>query len=165
MNIKTAFVSLIIGLSFLACSGPVRRSEIIPRPLPKKVANSLIKELSKHLGEPYRFGGTTPSGWDCSGFVSIMFDRAAKIELPRASYEMYATVSRIPLQYGRPGDLVFFNINSAKPSHVGIYLGNEEFIHVSCSEGVIKSSLLDKYYEKHFIGIGRIPVDKIALSK
>jgi cell wall-associated NlpC family hydrolase len=165
MNNKIAIIPLMLASILLACSGQVRRTSIFPEPLPKKAANKLIEESSKHLGEPYHFGGMSSKGWDCSGFVYTMFLRDISIELPRASYDMYTWASPIPVSRSKPGDLIFFNIGSAKPSHVGIYLGDYEFIHVSSSDGVIKSSLSDPYYKKHFLGIGRIPRENVVLSR
>jgi cell wall-associated NlpC family hydrolase len=78
---------------------------------------------------------------------------------------MHSLGVEIPLSKGRAGDLVFFNINSKKPTHVGIYLGDRNFVHVSSSLGVVVSSLEEEYYKKHFLGIRRLQYGRIAISK
>jgi cell wall-associated NlpC family hydrolase len=71
----------------------------------------------------------------------------------------------VPISDGRTGDLVFFNIGARKLSHVGIYLGQDEFIHVSISDGVIISSLSEDYYKNHFTGLRRISFEQVASSR
>jgi cell wall-associated NlpC family hydrolase len=156
---------LYVIFTFVACSGSVRKEEAIPQPLAGKSVRHLITEANKHIGEPYRYGGTNSHGWDCSGFVRTVYARSLSLQLPRSSEEMHALGVEIPLSKGRAGDLVFFNINTQKPSHVGIYLGDRNFVHVSTSQGVVVSSLEEEYYRKHFLGLRRLPFGKIAISK
>ena len=158
---------LAIGaLIFLsACGGPVRQDAPIPEPLPKEIVKKLVTEAKSHIGEPYSFGGTTGRGWDCSGFVRTMYLRAMGARLPRSAREMYERCRPIPYFKKREGDLVFFQIRSQKPSHVGILIKNNKFIHVSISEGVIVSSLEDEYYRKYILGIRRLTPDLVAISR
>lgn len=158
-------ILLAVIFAFIACSGPARRVETVPQPLAKKSAGHLISEANRHIGEPYRYGGTNSHGWDCSGFVRAIYNRSLSLQLPRSSEEMHDLGVEIPLSKGRAGDLVFFNINSKKPSHVGIYIGGRNFVHVSTSLGVIVSSLEEDYYRKHFLGLRRLPFGKLAISK
>jgi cell wall-associated NlpC family hydrolase len=141
-----------------SCSGPALREPAYPEPLPKQSAGELVQRAHGHLGEPYRYGGLSARGWDCSGFVRMMYKKSLDIELPRTARDMYLGAFPVPLSRGKAGDLVFFNINARKPSQVGIYLGHEQFIHVSKAEGVVVSSLMENYYARHFIGLRRIPV-------
>ena len=155
-----------MGLTALiACSGPARKIEVVPSPLSQKSANKLISEANRHIGEPYHYGGTNSRGWDCSAFVRTVYNRSLSIQLPRSSEEMHTIGVEIPLSKGRTGDLIFFNINSQKPTHVGLYLGEKQFVHVSSSLGVIVSSLEEEYYRKHFLGLRRLPFDRIASSR
>jgi cell wall-associated NlpC family hydrolase len=133
--------------------------------MPQKSVGKLVCEVERHLGEPYRYGGTSHRGWDCSGFVRMAFLNSLKIKLPRSAEEMLAYSRKIGLSRARAGDLVFFTLGEHKASHVGIYLGNHNFAHVSIGRGVVKSSLDDEYYRRHLIGIGRIPYASIAASR
>jgi cell wall-associated NlpC family hydrolase len=148
-----------------ACSGAIRRTPLYPQPLPKKAAKLLVHEATRHVGEPYRYGGTTRKGWDCSGFVSTIYHKTLNINLPRTSEEMFRSSFQIPPSYARPGDLVFFKISHKKASHVGIFMGDNQFIHVSTSDGVIISSLNDPYYQRYLLGLRRISPELVALSR
>lgn len=159
---RMSLYPVLIGISLIGCSGSVQRAPAPPSPLPKKVAHALVSEACKHVGEPYRYGGTSTRGWDCSGFVRTMYKRTLDIDLPRKSHDIYLQSFPIPWQRGRAGDLIFFRIDSKKPSHVGIYLGGNSFIHVSISDGVIVSSLMDDYYRQYFSGIRRYPSLSVA---
>ena len=156
---------VLLALALTGCSGPAKRMDSVPQPLSKKEAGKLISELEKHIGEPYRNGGLSSKGWDCSGLVRTAFSRALALELPRTSEDMHIRGTEIPIEKGRAGDLVFFDIGSKKPSHVGVFLGNSEFIHVSTSSGVIVSSLNEKYYKRHFIGLCRFRWSELAVSR
>lgn len=105
------------------------------------------------LGIPYVWGGSTPEGFDCSGFIYYAFNKAG-MKVGRYSSEGYYNRAYY-INDPQPGDLVFFE-NTYKPgiSHMGIYLGNNEFIHASDS-GVIISNLDNPYYKKHFDGFKR----------
>lgn len=109
-------------------------------------------------GVRYQYGGTSPdSGFDCSGFVRYVFREAANISLPhnaRAISQLGDIISRQQLQ---PGDLVFYNTMKSAFSHVGIYLGNNRFIHAPSSGGGIRIVDMDEaYWAKRFDGARRI---------
>jgi cell wall-associated NlpC family hydrolase len=154
-------------LVFSACSGPVRDTKyhLPARPLPGKDAKKLLAGASKHIGEPYQYGGVSSKGWDCSGFVYGMFKRYLGVNLPRETGGLYSASIRIRTKNSRPGDLVFFRIQSGKPSHVGIYAGNNKFIHSSTSSGVTASDLNESYYRQCFIGFRRIRYGLLADSR
>jgi len=161
-TVSIAFVALVF---FAACGGPVRREPPIPDPLPGDVAKKLVSEARSHIGEPYKHGGTTVRGWDCSGFVRTMYLRTTGAKLPRSAREMYDRCQPIPFVKRREGDLVFFQINAVKPSHVGILMKNNKFIHVSISEGVMVSSLEEEYYRKYLLGVRRLSPELVASSR
>jgi lipoprotein Spr len=94
-----------------------------------------------------------------------MYLRTVGARLPRTAREMYQRCLPIPFVKRREGDLVFFQIKSQKPSHVGILMKNNKFIHVSISEGVIVSSLEDEYYQKYLLGVRRLTPDLVASSR
>jgi len=159
------FVSALILLG--ACSGPVKKPqyEHRPRPTRKNDMKTLLDGAKQHIGEPYRYGGISSKGWDCSGFVYGMFRRYLDISLPRDTRGLYSISKSVNPRDTRPGDLVFFRIGTAKPSHVGIYLGRNRFIHSSTSSGVIVSGLYEDYYRKHFMGYRRIPKSYLANNR
>jgi len=119
----------------------------------------LITEVVSYIGVPYRRGGTTRRGFDCSGFVSTVFAGGAGLALPRSTRAQFDAGPEVPRPELRFGDLVFFNTTGAVPSHVGIYLEEDLFAHASLSEGVTFSSLESSYYRKRFVGARRVLAD------
>ncbi|WP_042347660.1 C40 family peptidase [Bacillus massiliigorillae] len=108
----------------------------------------------KFIGVPYKWGGTSPSGFDCSGFVGYAYKISGKV-LPRTASEMYKRgtfVGRYQLQVG---DTVFFSTVSKGASHVGIYIGNNQFVHAA-SNGVRIDSLNNSYWKPRYLGAKRI---------
>ena len=118
----------------------------------------LMLEAASWMGAPYRYGGNTRKGTDCSGMVSAIYQQVYRRSLHRSSADIYQHdchhISRSAL---RQGDLVFFSTSiTKKANHVGIYLKNEQFIHASTSKGVIVSHLDEDYYKKHWLKGGRV---------
>jgi cell wall-associated NlpC family hydrolase len=118
-----------------------------------KIAQQLTKSALRFLGVPYVFGGTSTSGFDCSGYVQHVFAMLG-VSLPRTADAQYDAGRRIKGGM-RPGDLVFFQTYEPGPSHVGIYIGNNKFVHAS-SHGVMISSLDDSYWRARYIGAKRL---------
>lgn len=119
---------------------------------------TVITTAKSMLGVKYRYGGTSPNrGFDCSGLVQYSH-RSAGINIPRTTSQQYRAAKRISRRYLRAGDLVFFKTSPSRSvSHVGIYLGNNKFIHAPSSGKRVKiSSMNDKYWRKRFRGAGRI---------
>jgi cell wall-associated NlpC family hydrolase len=119
-----------------------------------KLAAQLTRSALRFLGVPYVFGGTSTSGFDCSGYVQHVFAMLG-ISLPRTADAQFDVGHRI-IGGMRPGDLVFFQTYTAGASHVGIYLGHDKFVHASSSQGVTVSSLHDSYWAARYIGAKRI---------
>lgn len=117
-----------------------------------------------YLGVPYRYGGQSKNGFDCSGLVCHIYYEATGIKLLHSTKEHYRSSVEIPPVETLTGDLVFFTINRSFPDHVGLMLNKKEFIHASKLKGVIISSLDDKYYRKRFLSIRRLKRDLIMLS-
>lgn len=113
----------------------------------------LQRQIQSYLGVPYRWGGTTSRGMDCSGFVSVVFKNAFGMQLPHNARKMFALGFEVPRERLSFGDLVFFkNIENRGVSHVGIYLGGGKFAHASTTRGVVISKLTESYYSKRYIG-------------
>ena len=118
-------------------------------------AAAVIATAKKYIGVPYLWGGATPSGFDCSGFVQYVF-KAHGISLPRVSRDQYTAGYAVSRSNLKPGDLVFFNTSGSGVSHLGIYLGNDQFIHASTSKGVIIAQLNSSYWSGRYIGARRV---------
>lgn len=118
----------------------------------------LFTVAEKWLGVPYRYGGNTKKGCDCSGFVSQVYKAVYGKSLERNSAAIRdKNCSKIRRSQLRTGDLVFFKTGSSrKINHVGIYLKDDKFIHASSSKGVIVSSLEEKYYIRTYVCSGRV---------
>lgn len=119
------------------------------------VDQRLLEHVDEWYGTPYRLGGSTKKGIDCSAFVQAVYLSAFAVNVPRTAREQYKSARIVSATELREGDLVFFNTTGGV-SHVGIYLQNNKFIHASSSQGVTVSDLFDPYYLKRYIGAGRI---------
>ncbi|WP_162840532.1 NlpC/P60 family protein [Acidaminococcus timonensis] len=119
------------------------------------MANQLISVAYDYVGVPYVFGGTTPWGFDCSGYTQYVFAQMG-IDIPRtadAQYYAYPKVSSDDLQ---PGDLVFFETYEPGPSHCGIYIGNGQMLQAGSSTGVTVSNVFGGYWGARYIGAARV---------
>ncbi len=121
----------------------------------KTQAAALISTAKKYIGVPYIFGGTTPSGFDCSGFLQYVFKQNG-IQIPRLADEQYKLGKRANIAELAAGDLVFFTTYEAGASHCGIYLGEGQFLHTSSSRGVRIDYLDNTYWAPRFIGAKKI---------
>ncbi|MBQ7491942.1 MAG: C40 family peptidase [Clostridia bacterium] len=121
----------------------------------------IIDYAADLLGCKYVYGGTSPSGFDCSGFTQYVFAHFG-VSLSHSSATQYSNSVRIKKSELKPGDLVFFSqtSGSSKVGHVGIYVGDGQFIHAaSPGKGVRYDGLDDTYYVNHYIGCGRVLSD------
>lgn len=162
--IMTAIVAVIISSALSSCSSKrtVSRQSAVQNTQQYAQQGSthpVVEEALGWLGTPYRYGGHDKSGTDCSGMVLEVFLSRTGIALPRSSAEQYRYCRHINRRQARAGDLVFFRSarSGGKVTHVGIYMGDGQFVHASSSHGVIVSDLSQNYYVKYYEGFGRVP--------
>lgn len=160
----------VVGAIALAAMlvAPVCRADealVVPPPQPVSFvdrasasAQDAIDQALDLLGIRYRRGGSSPeAGFDCSGFVSHVFREGLGLILPRSSKEMSRSGEVVARDELKPGDLVFFNTMRSAFSHVGIYLGDNQFVHAPRAGGRVRvEDLRDGYWVKRFNGARRI---------
>lgn len=118
--------------------------------------SKMMREISRYMGVPYLYGGTTAQGLDCSGYTMLVYKDAVGKMLPRSAAEQAKVGRSVRLEDLKFGDLIFFNTTGDPNSHVGIYLGDDLFAHASVTLGVTISSLQSNYYEKRYEGARRV---------
>ena len=115
-----------------------------------------IQIAKSHLGGKYVWGATGPNAFDCSGFTQYIYKKAYGKNIPRVSYEQAKYGEKVKREDLQPGDLIFFDtMNKGRVSHVGIYIGNNKFIHAASSKSGIIESKLSGYYSRKYLGARR----------
>ena len=142
---------------FLADRGLISQMEQLRQRMSQQ-ASDLVVNAMGFLGVPYRRGGNTAeSGFDCSGFVRAMYEQTVGLVLPRRARDQAAATETIERKDLQPGDLVFFNTMRTKFSHVGIYLGDNKFIHSpKPGEQVRIDDMRQAYWDRRFNGARRV---------
>ena len=144
------------GSSIEKCSAMQFRYAVMMNKEVETITNMpLYNLINDWWATRYRYGGTDKDGIDCSAFSGKVLAAVYGINLPRTAAEQYVASEKIALDELKEGDLVFFNTRGGI-SHVGVYLGDNYFVHSSVSNGVTISSLTDDYYSRKFIGGGRV---------
>ncbi len=142
---------LLVLILFYACAGSrPDRSYLTDQNI---TCNNIISAAQPWLGTPYKYGGSDYSGVDCSGFVQSIYQQVFNKDLPRTVQQMYEEGRFVRGAGLKCADLVFFNNVRGRGGmdHVGIYIGNNRFIHSSTSNGVVISDLTSDYYSKHYV--------------
>lgn len=180
MGIVIVFMA--IALSMLSSCGSskravaVKQEQTVPERKPSKPArqdqangrvdtscddlkSALVREAESWIGVPYKWGGDTRSGVDCSGFMARLYSDVADVNLPRTTLQQMEFCTSIDRDELRVGDMLFFSSTKSggKVAHVGMYVGDNKMIHASSSRGVVKDDLGLKYYIDHFLAAGRLP--------
>jgi len=156
--------TLLFSLSLLFITPSATLADQSSTPSPEQIApernacsmSRFFGDVKQFFGIRYRFGGQTAAGFDCSGFVRFMYDRVFSMKLPRTSLEMAGIGQKIERSELKPGDLVFFQTRGNRISHVGIFVGNDTFVHSSVSKGITEDKLKQNYYDKRYAGAVRV---------
>lgn len=120
---------------------PPRAPAPAPPPPPSSKGQDAVNKAKEHLGTPYEWGGSAPGGFDCSGLVQYSLKQLG-VDIPRTSQDQFKAGTPVEKDQLQPGDLVFFR--GDPPGHVGMYIGNGEYIHAPQSGDVVKISKLDQ---------------------
>ena len=123
-----------------------------------RAQQDVVRRALGYVGVPYRYGGdSAETGFDCSGLVWRVYRQAAGLRLPRDTYGISRKGVAIPPRELQPGDLVFFNTMKRPYSHVGIYLGEDRFVHAPSSGGSVSvARISDRYWRQRFDGARRV---------
>jgi len=165
---STLLLAAVLAVSLSACSSTPTHPGSEPQlrlpaetatPKPTGAAEQSIGQrvaayAQEMVGVPYKYGGKSPRGFDCSGLVHYSYGKAG-ITVPRTSRAQLSVAQRITLHQARPGDLLFFK--SRNYSHVAIYLGAGMFVHApSTGKRVTRASMQKEYYRTHLVAVGRL---------
>jgi len=145
-----------LALSFAAACSPRVQPNLSPPPEPDAKGRELASVARSLIGAPYLNGGTTPEGFDCSGFVRYVFGEVG-ITVPRSVRDLAATGERVERDRLRPGDVIFFAIDGHTISHVAIAVSADTFVHAPSSRGRVREeSLTVDYWRTRFAEARRI---------
>ncbi|MEW6330317.1 MAG: C40 family peptidase [Pseudomonadota bacterium] len=155
MRLRTfpALASFIV-LSALAGCGHTPEEESVPPPASRAADHALAM-----VGKPYRYGGNTPKGFDCSGLVQYSYARVG-VRLPHGTRHLLRASEPVSRKNLRRGDLVFFTQEGKRSSHVALYIGGNRFVHApSSGKNVHVAGFNDAYWQRHFTEARRIEID------
>lgn len=142
------------GIEF-ATSLHFKYAQLLNRNVEFILNTSLFSFIDEWWATRYRYGGTSKKGIDCSAFTSLLMSTVFAVKLPRTAREQYNECEKLNREELEEGDLVFFNTRGGV-SHVGVYLGDNYFVHASTNNGVTINTLDESYYSRRFIGGGRV---------
>lgn len=144
-------IALLLPLFLSACVA----TEGVAYSTDKGAADRAAASAAKMIGKPYKYGGTSPGGFDCSGLIQFSYKQAG-VSLPRETMDQRRATQRVKLAELQRGDLIFFDQRGRKNSHVGIYLGERRFVHAPSSGKHVRNDSLDNpYWRKHLSEIRR----------
>lgn len=127
----------------------------LPQNEPTPTGTRLVHQIKRFLGTPYRYGGNTPNGFDCSGLVQFAYARVG-IAIPRTTHAQLVKSRPVNLSDMRPGDLLFFRLRGHRVSHVGMYVGHRLMIHAPSNHKAVTYAHLGKgYWHDHLVAVGR----------
>lgn len=132
----------------------------------RKLADRMVSAAKDWIGTPYRFGGQSKDGTDCSGLTMTLYRDIAGVSIPRNSARQCEYCIGIGREDLQPGDLIFFTSNSSgnNVGHVGLYIGEGNMIHASASRGVMTSNIDERYWRLHYHSSGRVNAATYAMT-
>ena len=145
-----------VGSVSMPPPGAIEAAIPSPAAIERSLGSEVVIRAISLLGAPYKFGGSGPLAFDCSGLIQFVYDEVG-IDVPRTAAEQFRAV--MPVKRGdlEPGDLVFFKPHGSRVSHVGIYAGSNRFVHAPrAGRPVELRDMDDKYYSRRFAGAGRV---------
>lgn len=143
----------------------VKYAVLLNTPAEEVKYTKMFEFIEEWYGTPYRLGGTTKKGIDCSAFTQFLFTSVYGLSIPRTAREQYDLTNRISRTQLKEGDLIFFNTRGGV-SHVGVFLQNNKFVHASTSGGVMISDIFDEYWARKFVGVGRLKnAEPVVISR
>ncbi|MBM3421830.1 MAG: C40 family peptidase [Chlorobi bacterium] len=143
-------------ISRIVPGSPVPVTEELPVKVPERSVQQMFSSVRERFGTTYVWGGRSLDGFDCSGFVQYLYEESFQLLMPRTSADMASLGQVVPRRKLQPGDLVFFSNGGRTIDHVGIYMGDNSFAHVSTSSGVRIDRLDSRYYDQRFACAARI---------
>jgi cell wall-associated NlpC family hydrolase len=153
IGVRSPLLALL--LAGLAACTPFRPGAPVG-PATADPGRALLEVAQSRIGAPYKYGGAGPDAFDCSGLVSYAH-RQIGMAVPRTAAQQFDAATPVDRQALRPGDLVFFRLESRGVSHVGIYAGNDRFVHAPQRGGHVRmANLQDEPFRRGFAGGGRL---------
>jgi murein DD-endopeptidase len=157
LPVRARSAAIILLAALLAACAPFQRGT--PGGTPANPGTAALLAAESRIGAPYRYGGAGPDTFDCSGLVAYAY-RQVGITVPRTAAEQFSAAHPVSRRDLRPGDLVFFRLSGREVGHVGIYAGNDEFVHAPQTGGKVRmASLDDEWSRRHYVGAGRLYAD------
>ncbi len=146
----------LVSIMLLVGCGPAPQYRIAKQKFSGGQQLRLVETAKGFIGIPYRYGGKSAKGMDCSGLIGRIYTEALGMKLPRTTRGLFNSSFQIKSAEAQPGDLVFFRTDGPRIDHVGMMINRYEFIHASSSAGVVISDFKDDYYRKRFSGVRRL---------
>jgi cell wall-associated NlpC family hydrolase len=161
-NVKTADAekAQVYTAQFAHSKNTTAKVTKLPVSAPRDVTllDRVVWNAEKQKGKMYRYGGESPkTGFDCSGLTQFAFGEGAGVALPRTAADQYASSVKVSKAEASKGDLVFFRTSGKRISHVGIYLGDDKFVHAPRTGRAITTDKLTGYWAQKLAGFGRVP--------
>jgi murein DD-endopeptidase len=151
------FVLVLLVAAIAGCAGSPEGSD--QRPVVRasdETARKALDYAREMIGKPYKYAGNTPAGFDCSGLVNYSYGKAG-VRMPRSTRAQRQSTLVVSARNLRAGDLLFFDQEGAKASHVGLYIGNGRFVHAPSTGGKVRvDSLKSEFWKKHFVDARRV---------